>query len=211
MRTMSMPEYHPKPAEVFQKPRCVVSSRPNTKTIPINTSPSLRDINKTAVGGAQTITTCSTPGSRIQAAEQSAPLQSSSRHTVHRRSGSQPLQPSNEENRSPLNPVGVRRPRPLTVGDGPLRVEPFQHQHLDHPVSIPRRRSMRMLDLENSTVARPDSLYLDTGVDSARQRSQQTSVAPKDTRRVEDPARRVNTAVETRDRLIVFPSTRLVF
>ncbi|UMM22318.1 hypothetical protein L5515_003592 [Caenorhabditis briggsae] len=43
---------------------------------------------------------------------------------------------------------------------------------------------------------------------NAQRRLPPTSAVLKDTKRVEDPARRVNTAVETRDRLIVFPSTR---
>uniref|UniRef100_A0A1I7UMF6 Partitioning defective protein 3 n=1 Tax=Caenorhabditis tropicalis TaxID=1561998 RepID=A0A1I7UMF6_9PELO len=208
MRTMSMPEYHQKPAEVFQKQRYIVST-PSNMMKTTNTFHKDPGTNKAAAAGIPTTTTCSTPGSRTPAAAQSVPHLSSSRPTDHRRSGSQPQPPSKEAKPSLSSPVvAVRRPRPLTVVEGALRVEPLPHQQLDHPVLIPRRRSMRMLDLENSTVARPDSLYLGTAVDSVRQHSQPTSVVTKDTRRVEDPVRRANTGGETRDRLIVFPSTR---
>ncbi|PIC42303.1 hypothetical protein B9Z55_009425 [Caenorhabditis nigoni] len=206
MRTMSMPEYHPKPAEVSRKPRCVVYIPPTIPTTSPTISTSPR-VPATKLGGAPTTTTtCSTRGSRTLAAGQSVPHLSSSRPMDHRRSGSQQRRPLNEANRSPLNPVVVRRPRPLTVGEEALLAEPLHRDH--HPVSIPRRRSMRMLDMGSSTVARPDSLFLDTEAGSAQRRLPPTSAVLRDTKRVEDPARRVNTAVETRDRLIVFPSTR---
>lgn len=205
MRTMSMPEYH-RPVEAFQRPRCVVPIPSNTRTIqPTSTSRPSPDTVRVAATGAATTITCSTPGSRTLVEVRSAPRPSSSPRTEPLQFESPPLQPSNVGNPS----SNQRRPRPLTVVDVASRAV-LSDLAQDHPVLINRRRrSMRMLDLENSlALDRPECLFPDTAAVSVQRRLPQTSV-PTTNPRVGDPAaRRVNTGAETMDRLIVFPSTR---
>uniref|UniRef100_A0A8R1I472 PDZ domain-containing protein n=1 Tax=Caenorhabditis japonica TaxID=281687 RepID=A0A8R1I472_CAEJA len=195
MRTMSMPDYY-RQAEASRRPRCVVSIPSDTTMTtttaaaaaplaPISTPTATVQVAAAVAAAAA----CSTRGSRTLVVERSAPRHSSSPQI--RRSGSQPQR--------------------LSSGAPPP--PPTQQDH-HHPVYItPRRRSMRMLELENSlTVDRPVSLFLDTAEDSAR-RSSPTTLArhqqqqrAMDTRtRVED--RRVNTGGEKTARLVVFPNT----